>query len=75
MPSKYWSSLEDAPLPAANAGVSLEERPRETLAVSIFGGYALGPTVAKKWPAVEPVEKNPVKMVKNDGLWLMFMAL
>jgi len=48
MPSKYWSSLEDAPLPAANAGVSLEERPRETLAVSIFGGYALGPTVAKK---------------------------
>ena len=48
MPSKYWTSLEDAPLPAENSGVSLEERPTETLAVSIFGGYALAPVVAKK---------------------------
>ena len=74
MPSKYWSSLEDAPLPAGDAGVSLEPRPTETLAVSIFGGYALGPTVAKKRPAVGDFRvKNGLShekaMEKHIGKW------
>ncbi|CAL1162000.1 unnamed protein product [Cladocopium goreaui] len=84
MPSKYWSSLEDAPLPAANAGVSLEERPRETLAVSIFGGYALGPTVAKKTEElIDFLQKsdrwemvtNSTRLMQRLELWLVKGAL
>ncbi|CAE7028500.1 unnamed protein product [Symbiodinium sp. CCMP2592] len=49
MPSKYWGeSLSEAPLPAEDAGVTLQERPGERVAVSIFGGYAVGSLVARK---------------------------
>ncbi|CAE8632918.1 unnamed protein product [Polarella glacialis] len=50
MPSKYWGedALQNAPPPTADAGVRLESRKAETLAVSIFGGYAMAPAVARK---------------------------
>lgn len=47
MPSKYWSELDAAPSPS-EAAVALQERPGELVAVSIFGGYALGPRVSQK---------------------------
>lgn len=49
MPSKYWGeSLSEAPSPAEDAGVTLQARPGERVAVSIFGGYAVGSLVARK---------------------------
>lgn len=72
MPSKYWTSLEDAPLPAGDAGVSLEPRPTETLAVSIFGGYALGPTVAKKTEElIDFVQKSDRWEIEQNSTRLM----
>mmetsp|Transcript_112413 Transcript_112413/g.223354 ORF Transcript_112413/g.223354 Transcript_112413/m.223354 type:complete len:444 (+) Transcript_112413:76-1407(+) len=54
MPSRYWSNngLNDAPEPSDGSGVALEARPSETLAVSIFGGYARGGVVQQKIDAL-----------------------
>ena len=64
MPSKYWDSLEAAPAPAEGSGVILEERPVETMAVSCFGGYALGPVVAKKMLGTSEKTGTKTKQVK-----------
>lgn len=54
MPSKYWGAeaLEGAPLPAADADVRLEPRSGETVAVSVFGGYAKGKAVEARTEAL-----------------------
>ncbi|CAE7395714.1 unnamed protein product [Symbiodinium pilosum] len=49
MPSKYWGDgLAEAPPPAEDAGVALQARDGEQVAVSTFGGYAVGSVVARK---------------------------
>lgn len=50
MPSKYWgeNGIKDAPAPLEDAGVKLVVRPPETLAVTVFGGYARSAAVDKK---------------------------
>jgi len=50
MPSRYWTKdgLSDAPKPSDGSGVALEARPGETVAVSVFGGYARGGVVQQK---------------------------
>jgi len=54
MPSNYWGEdqLKSAPAPTAEAGVRLVARGEETLAVSIFGGYARGQAVDEKKEAL-----------------------
>jgi len=54
MPSKYWTNdgLGDAPKPSDGSGVALEARPGETLAVTVFGGYARGGVVQQKIDAL-----------------------
>ncbi|CAJ1460634.1 unnamed protein product [Effrenium voratum] len=72
MPSKYWTSLEDAPQPDADAGVLLEPRPRERLAVSVFGGYALGPRVARKTEElIDFVQKSEAWELAENSTRLM----
>jgi len=54
MPSKYWGedALQSAPAPAEDAGVRLDARPGETVAVSVFGGYARGRAVEERTEAL-----------------------
>lgn len=54
MPSKYWDSdaLESAPAPAEDADVQLQSRPGETVAVSVFGGYARSRAVEERTEAL-----------------------
>lgn len=54
MPSNYWDSdrLAAAPAPTEDAGVQLVSRPEETVAVTVFGGYARSAIVAKKREAL-----------------------
>jgi len=50
MPSKYWGdeAIQDAPAPQDDAGVQLIARPSESVAVTVFGGYARSQVVAQK---------------------------
>mmetsp|Transcript_89952 Transcript_89952/g.160087 ORF Transcript_89952/g.160087 Transcript_89952/m.160087 type:complete len:414 (+) Transcript_89952:2-1243(+) len=76
MPSRYWGeNLQQAPPPTADAGVQLETRAKETVAVSIFGGYARGPVVTQKSDELltalqqsdwEPIDGSVRLMQYND---------
>lgn len=54
MPSTYWGAdqLQAAPAPKADAGVRLVLRPAETVAVTVFGGYARAAAVAERKQAL-----------------------
>eukprot|EP00420_Gonyaulax_spinifera_P021905 CAMPEP_0197915722 /NCGR_PEP_ID=MMETSP1439-20131203/80697_1 /TAXON_ID=66791 /ORGANISM="Gonyaulax spinifera, Strain CCMP409" /LENGTH=82 /DNA_ID=CAMNT_0043537697 /DNA_START=6 /DNA_END=251 /DNA_ORIENTATION=+ len=54
MPSRYWGedALQEAPKPTDDAGVILQPRPTETIAVSTFGGYARNQVVQRKTEAL-----------------------
>lgn len=75
MPSKYWGeeALQAAPAPTEDAGVRLQSRPGETIAVSVFGGYARGRAVAERTEALLSAlkQRDDMEVVDPSEIRLM----
>ena len=62
LPSDYWQSVENAPEPLPESGVTLERKGSETRAVVLFGGYASKSKVAEREAALR-------SSLGNDRKW------
>jgi len=75
MPRNYWGeALEKAPAPMKDAGVRLVVRPSETVAVSVFGGYARSSIVeGKKKALLEAISRSSdaVEIVDEEAVQVM----